>query len=66
MTDEDRKSVEAMLKSHKESLATAEKKYEEEEAALKVKNHFVDNLDDHLDVASSHMIRVERAFRDEL
>ena len=55
-----------MLELNKELLAVAEKKYEDELAALKINNVFADNLDEHLDVAESHMIRMEQAINDEL
>lgn len=44
----------------------AEKHYDEVAAALKTKNEFAENLDDHFDVSESHMTRIEQAIQEEL
>jgi len=58
--------LEEQLKTHREQLASAEKHYEEVAAALKTKNEFAENLDDHFDVSESHMTRIEQAIQEEL
>ena len=58
---EEREHIEATLKENREALKKAEKKFEEEQAALKVKNEFAENLDEHLEVSEAHMTRIEQA-----
>ena len=63
---EEKEHIEGILKDHRELLKEAEKKYDDEVAAVKVKNEFAANLEDHLDVSESHMTRIEQAIMEEL
>ena len=47
-------------------MKEAEKKFEEEQAAIKVKNEFAEKLDEHLQVSEGHMTRIERGVMEEL
>ena len=55
-----------MLAETERELPEAKKKLEEAKAALKVKNDFADNLEEHLDVSEAHMTRIEQAIMEEL
>ena len=62
----EREHFEATLKDTREALKKAEKNFDEEQAALKVKNEFAEKLDEHLEVSEAHMTRIEQAIMEEL
>ena len=55
-----------MLEEHKKALVELEAAYDEIVAALKVKNEFVENLEEHLEISEQHMSRIEMSMYEDL
>ena len=65
--DQDGKDyVRGAIEHEKERLKEKTKEYDDILAELSHTNEFAENVDDHLEVADLHMIRIEQAYMEEL
>ena len=59
LDDEQRTHIQALLDENKERLVTKTAEFEKIKSDLDHANDFVDNLEEHQEVAESHLTRVE-------